>query len=183
MESLKDVSAKIVENDTKGVKSFIDGIYKDLVEDAPISSIPEFVFKEYFLEYFRSGGLLETDTPLINKWVELAGGPYNEVNVVDKQGNTLYTVPGLYCRPAVGENLSNVNFSNIVSEFNLRSNRIHSDGINFLTGALSGMDGGISTEYQEYLIKWNTILSQYDDGNENKKIAKPVESTDFLDFG
>lgn len=79
----------------------IDEIFNNLntVTKESITALPEEVFVRNFLPFFA--GEPVADTINLNVWFGIAGNPYMPVNVVDKSGVVLYTVPAFFDRGAV----------------------------------------------------------------------------------
>jgi len=171
------------------LKNFISESYESLVVEKSKVYLPESVFVEYFLDFFKSNGHQDMTTPLSLKWIELAGGPYNEVTVIDAMANELYTVPSIYSKPNIDADKSNsMNFSNMASEFKLRSNRIVEDGTNYLNNQLSGVDNMVGVSDDASVNTWKAIFQRYDKSksNDTASIAKtkPALSklTSMLDY-
>jgi hypothetical protein len=173
---LQQVADQMASVQAKQVGALANTLYTELVENIKINTIPEIVFKEYFLEYFINvlNGKVE-HSPLTLKWLELAGGPYNEVNVIDGNNNVIFTTPGLFSRPEVDNNIINqINFSDIASMYIARSNRLEIDGINYLSQELSGLKTLVSSNTHHNYLKWKLIFDRY---TTNKSTAgvKPAQ--------
>jgi len=191
---MEDTKLAMIANDIKNkeilkLKNFIADSYSTLVTDVYKAYIPETVFVEYFLDFFKSNGQVDATAPLFLKWIELAGGPYNEVTVIDASANELYTVPSIYTKPIINDAKSDgVNFNNIASEYNLRSNRVLEDGTNYLNNQLSGVDSVVDSDTSSSVNIWKAIFSRYDKSvSENTVIkdkVKPALSTlnNMLDY-
>lgn len=154
----------------KQVTELANTLYTELVESIQINIIPEIVFKEYFLEHLISVFNGKVDhSPLTLKWLELAGGPYNEVNVVDGNNTVIFTTPGLFSRPEVDSSISKqMNFSDVTSMFMARSNRLEVDGINYLSQELSSLKTAVSSDTHPNFLRWKLIFDRY---NTNKTTA------------
>lgn len=186
-KELKNIASKMVENKAAEISSFINGIHKEIVEDIANVTIPYDIFGEYFLDFFKHGGFMDTEAPLTLKWLELAGGPYSEVDIVDSNNNIVITAPGIFCRPEIDLNVSNLNYNSLMDEYNLRSNRLHSDGINYANANLSGISKGIKTKHDEFNFRWEAVFKRYDvhkkvSKKHTKKEINNNNDIDFLDF-
>jgi len=182
--TLSQYANQVTEQKKNEVISQISELYRELVTDISISTIPEKIFVEIFLDYFRSGGQMNTVNPLTIKWLELAGGPYNPVNVLDDKGNIVFTTPGIYCKP--NTDTLKVDYGNLVSTFNLKANRIHEEGLNYLTVNLAGTVNKINVEYDSYLLRWKAIFNRYSKApkQEGKVTVTKIQDnvSDFLDY-
>jgi hypothetical protein len=68
--------------------------------------VPERVFACVFLPFFFSGEVHEQYKADLSTWVTIAGGgnlggAYKEVDIIDAQGNVLYTVPPIHNASAI----------------------------------------------------------------------------------
>lgn len=185
-KNLKDLSNQITENTNIAVNKYANELYTELVEELPIGSLSEIVFKEYFLEFFQKGNSSNTDAPLALKWLEVAGGPYNGINIVDNFGNLLYTTPGLYARPTPSKAIENADLDNIATNFNLKSNVMHNAGINYLENQIGGLNREINVSTQEHQLKWQAIFNRYDTKKKTNDVKVKPSITDnissFLDY-
>ena len=104
------LNKQMVDRNRDMLASFIANTHKEVVENKPTAMLLESYFVEYFLDFFASGGHLENEPrPLAMKWIELAGGPYNSVVIVNEYGEPLYTVPGILTRPDINkDNITNL---------------------------------------------------------------------------
>lgn len=182
---LKDISDQMTDNKNAAISSMINDIHKDIVGGIVNNTIPYEVFGAYFLDHFKQGGVMDNEAPLTLKWLELSGGPYNEVDIVDNNGNLIITTPGMFCRPDINSGISNINFSGMMDEYNLRANRLHSDGVNYANNSLNGVSDGVDTKHDEFNFRWETVFKRYDS---KKSVTSAVknkpkdEDIDFLDF-
>jgi len=171
----------------KRLSGEIDELYQNIVGSVPVASLPEKDFKEYFLKFFKSQVTdIELSKVLYKSWLNIANGPYNIVNIVDTNGNVIFTTPPLFARPTTNETMGSVNFNNIVDNYTLRSNRLAADGDNYLAANLSGVATGIEAEQAELKLKWLAVLNRYDDElkitNDKKQPTIEDNVTDFLDY-
>lgn len=181
--SLAEQAKNITDAKISQVKEQIDTFYKELVVSTPVSVLPENIFKELFLEFFMNGGISNGTAPLTLKWLELAGGPYNEVNIIDNKGNVVFTTPGLYCKPET--ETGDINFADIASNYNLRANRLQADGVNYLNASLSGVGNRVSTETPTHIVRWNNIFKRYTNpGIQTTTKRTPLhnDTADFLNY-
>lgn len=67
-------------------------IYEGIVLAPMINTIPEEVFRNYYLPCFA--GFVNPDNWIVN-WIQVAGSPMAEVSVVDQNGQEVFRVPPL----------------------------------------------------------------------------------------
>lgn len=173
--NLEKTANTYVESKVNEAKKFIDEAFSELVS-APIKSIlPEIVFKEYFFDYFFT---LSNDTtsPLLLKWLELSGGPYNEVDILNDKGQVIYTVPGIVSRPTVSNGINNKNFNQIAATYELKSNRLVVEGINYLTNELQGVPANINSSADIDAQRWLYIYNYYNLPVANKTQTKAMDN-------
>ena len=163
INELRALAKAAVNNNAMAIKTEITNIHDELVNSIDNSKLPEIYFKEYFLDYFKSG-VNESNVALDLKWTELAGGMFNEVDITGDDGKVIYSVPPLYAHPSTnGHAIENIDFRNIAIEYGMRSNRLETDGTNYLNKALSGLDKQVvSSDVKEISTRWNNIFKRYD---------------------
>jgi hypothetical protein len=173
---LQQVADQMESVQAKQVTELANTLYTELVENVRVNTIPEIVFKEYFLEHLKSviNGKVE-HSPLTLKWLELAGGPYNEVNVIDSNNNVVFTTPGLFSRPEVNSDISKqMNYPEMAAMYIARSNRLEVDGINYLSQELSGLKSLVSSNAHSDYLKWKLIFDRYNT-NKPSAVVKPAQ--------
>lgn len=169
--TLEDISLNVSATEINEIKETVTELHTEIVEEIEVSTLPETVFKEFFLDFFRSAGQMNTEAPLTLKWVELAGGPYNEVSIVDDNNIELFKVPGLYSTP--NSDLVNTDFNKTLGDFQLRTNRLPVDGLNYLTHKLTGVDASIEFESDDYVIRWTNIFKRYEEDTSTDVLGLP----------
>lgn len=173
MNKLEELSNKLEDKATRDAVKAISEIHESITATEK-AMLPEVVFKEGFLEFFKDVGSHPNKDGLLLKWLELSGGIYNEVDVVDVKGDVVFTVPGICTPGTINEAISNnVSFGNIVTTFNNKLNRTEAEGINYLNGELNKLVG-IVGEGKDTTDRWVNVLTRYDDKTEtqtNKDIA------------
>jgi hypothetical protein len=186
LPTLEEQASQLRQSSYNNVKETINGLYNEIVADKETSVLPERIFTEVFLEHFKSGEQMSSNDPLTLKWLELSGGPYNEVSIIDDKGNQLYTTPGLYSKPVV--DTKDTKFSDIISKHNLKSNRMYEDGINYLSAELSNIEKQITNNNKEHAMKWDSVFKRYktDKGvtekAETTTTKQPDNTNDFLEY-
>jgi len=140
-------------------------VINNIINDAnAIRYIPEVSFKEFFLDYFftrYTKGDNDKST-LFFKWLELAGGVYKKVGVVGLDGKVLYLVPSLYIEPKIDPTmLSKVNFSDVMSTYQLKQNHFRGSGDSYLSGYLDKINKSLNTDMEKARLEWESIFKKY----------------------
>jgi len=147
---------------TKETSDTIKKIHDNIKNSLVNSVIPEMVFIEYFLDFFKYPAK-HADSPLLSKWIELSGGPYNEVDVVNAEGKIIYTVPGAYMPPVANfEILSNYNFANIASNYQMKKKITSAQATNYISTILSTIPDLLRPNVEMYINRWASIFARYD---------------------
>lgn len=101
--------------------------------------LPEDIFVNYFLPYFvnRQSGY-PNEEKIVSDWISVAGGPYNEVDILDAGGKPIFTVPSLMNTTSFNpQNESAIKYADLVAT--AEAYRVMSDvhANNFLQEALT----------------------------------------------
>ena len=187
---LETMANSLKEVDSRELSSFIDETYTELVVNKVNNIIPEIVFKEYFLEFFYGMTKGDNESTLYLKWIELAGGVYNEVDVVDVNGNVIFSVPSIFSRPEVDSDImTGKNFDKIINTYNLKKARFETEGTNYLLNELSGVNSGVvaGTELTKDGIRWYNIFNRYGLLNNEptaqpQAVAKTIQASNEMDI-
>jgi len=181
---LKSAASKINSNKKQELANYIGGVHEEIVMSHNNAKLPEDVFKEYFLDFFQNGDVDNINTPLMAKWIELSGSPYNEVDVYNNQGNVMYTVPPVLARPTIGDKpITNVDFSNIAGTYKLKANRLTQDADKYLNNKLNGLEKQVVSDSQDTLIRdWHNIFSLYNRPTDASHKDTPVMSASINDM-
>ena len=173
---LKNIAQQLGAVQTANITSVISSIHTELTTVAK-SVIPEIEFKEHFLDYLFSPTAMAANGVLLLKWLELARGPFNEVDVMDYLGNIIFTVPSIYAKPIINQNVMNNNdFSSMQAMYNLKANHFQASGTNFLNNALNGVSNGIVTSETNDSVRWRNIYEYYYGKNKNTPVAQAASS-------
>lgn len=183
---LKNISKRVEEMQKDSIlirnKHVLDAIGKE-INTRPI--IPEAVFRQFFLLTFvryikNKGELLGTaeeiqqDDYNLRKWLELAGGPYNEVDVIGPDNSVVLTVPSLYLdNTNVVDKLTEFDFVGMVKSYERKSSVLPQIGENDINNRMQHMPKFIDTSGSSaYVQKWIEVANYY------KRIMEPeVKST------
>jgi len=187
---LAAVANGIKEKKVYELKSFIGDSYKSIVTDVPKAYLPEQVFVEYFLDFFKAGGHSDISTPLSLKWLEISGGPYNEVTIVDNNSNELYVVPSIYIKPDIDDGkLDSISLNDVSAEFKLREQRLPADANNYLNNKLNGLEGHVHTNFDKSVAMWKGIFHRYSKKSSVQQVSTGTTSkpaltalSDMLDY-
>jgi len=139
----------------------VNAIYQATVVENQVSTLPEVVFKEYFLNFFMNKMNTPDRALKYAKWIELSGSPYNEVTIIDNTGKSLYNVPPIYAKPILSDSVINTTFSNIANTYMLKHNRLASEGSQYLNGELKKVADGMSVKNDEIIQRWSDIFKRY----------------------
>lgn len=87
-------TGNIFEDRLKAVGATVKDAHASLVTgDLARNKLPEEIFKNYFLPLFAG---LETHSDIsVGVWVSIAGTPFAEVDIIDTNGQVLFTVPSI----------------------------------------------------------------------------------------
>lgn len=179
---LEEMSARLLDDNNKRLTAMMNRAYEQLVEHKDRASIPEQVFVQYFLPYFRNPDSEENrESVILNKWLELSGGPYNEVNIINHKGEVLYEVPPVYHNDTVDLNIlreNNVDLNYVGKAYDnmtVRSPEMGDSIINEGLGSLPKFVHNINNNL-ELKDKWKKIFKRYEEPEE-AQASSGVEST------
>jgi len=180
MSALKEYSEKLTTIKTEAVKEQINEVANELllVENAKLL---ESVFVEYFLDHFKSGQN-DIHSALTLKWIELAGSPFNEVDIVDDNGNIIYSVPPIMARPNIDEAVENMDFNNIMATYQLKKNNIAALGANYINTQLNNVGKNIKADNKNiYTERWLSIFNRYIEQEEHIDSVPKIKINTSLD--
>ena len=183
--TLEELSNSLDTSLINEIKELGNVVTKALVEDVPRHKMPEIVFKDMFLDHFKSvANRTSTDNTLSLAWIGLAGSPYAEVDVIDSASNVLFTVPGLLARPSISNDaMSNYDMSNIAANYKLKSNQMQVVGERYMAGAINGLDQAVKKEDNSSAARWQAILHRYDKpASDGKTTESKLEDNLELDY-
>jgi hypothetical protein len=81
------------------------------------AQLPETIFVRDFLPIFAGKVPLEKVKDFVQVWISISGSPTAAVDIIDRKGNTLFTVPGLFDTNFIDPSKKDgsMNFAEIVS--------------------------------------------------------------------
>jgi hypothetical protein len=139
--------------------------HKALVETAPNGKLPEPLFVTEFLPYF-SGQPVNNKNEVMRNWMIISGSPSAEVDIIDRDGKTLYKVPSLFDTNAVSIS-KNVSLRTIVLTADLKRGGLPQIAENYLDSAI-GVNANSIIEVDrdtaftvEARDRWNKIINRY----------------------
>lgn len=175
-DTLKQIAANLQNEDMAVLKANIDDLDKALEQDSFMvkAKLPEQLFKEVFLPAIT--GVDKNGGVAVMKYIEYAGGPYREVDVVDKNGKTLFTCPPMYNRSDTKNN-NNIPYSQIASTYELKKARMANEANRYMQDVAGGISRNIVIEESSSEFKWNKIVERYTlPSNQEQSISDNIES-------
>lgn len=183
---LKDLSKQLSQERQNKFKNIVTTLVEDEREaaDEPKTVLPESVFVEFFLPYFIELARTQNDTQndkklaknfndnLLGKWIDMAKGPYNEVDVMDNAGNIIFTVPALFSKNVVMmENVKSFDFLNMTRTYNRKLSVNPTQATNYLYSSFSGVPKFLKNPNDDLSRqeKWANIFKRYMKKPEEKK--------------
>lgn len=159
----------------------------EVVADTDFARMPERNFVQVFLPFFAG------DTDLMYKvdmthWLNFAGGPYREVQVIDNKGVVLFNVPPIYDRTAInplsGESHSIAHVVATTTQYA----RIHPvQGQNYLSAELTkrALVMKVPAAVMHHIDVWNAIFTRYNRppliAMDDKPSDAPAAAKDHID--
>lgn len=140
---------------------------KTILKKEENAKVPETVFKEYFLDFFRNYNKdtepTDSDNALYAKWLELAGSEYNEVDVINDKGETVFTTPALLTVPTIDyKKALDMGINQTAVEALQNRNRTPAESINYVNSQVSRfMAGAVSVDTRDETARWEKILKKY----------------------
>lgn len=160
-------------------------LFDQLVNKFENNKITEECFKKNFLPFFSGQESLSdvnTHSNFYNNWINVAGTPLNEVDVIDNNGNTLFTIPPLLDTNIVKTLVKpNKTFSAIFDEYSIRKNSITGNSAAILQRDIDNkLEESIDpkTVYSESEKKWNDIFNRYGIKNNSDHSDKNKDDPD-----
>lgn len=141
------------------------GASMDAIADVSKSNIMYVnVFRTYWLNFLAPHPDAEPMSTgerrhLLDKWMEFAGGPYNEVNLIDDTGEVVLVVPRLFTRPNI--NFNSDEFYENIASYELKKNRLAVDGDRYLTNVMNNLPINVKLNKFTDDIKWKKIYDYF----------------------
>ena len=183
---LHKISTEMENNDLKLLKESIDELDNALQTDEYIlkAKMPEVIFKEAFLPTI-AGKEIDNGVAIM-KYIEYAGGPYREVDIIDRDGNTLFTCPPIYNR-SINDVNKRMPYSQIAGTYELKKARLAMEANNYMENVAVGIANTITIEETSSEFKWGKIVDRYykqEDTKEssNNEINRNIINDDFINY-
>lgn len=175
----------------KGLDHDIDQAYSDLFEkNKQNNQLPQELFVNIFLPYFAGKVKDDVHLNLTTKWVAVAGSTMNPVDVIDNDGNKLFTVPPLMSSDFLREqdNLRGKSFNDIFNNAQNQAARLPTLGGRIIAaeGSAKINSMGVAPENSQ-VEQWNAIFDRYGIDHPKTESGKPINTqksngSDELDF-
>lgn len=140
------------------ISAALEGISKK-----DVTRLPERNFVEVCLPFFA--GDTKPKYPIdMNTWLNIAGGPYCSVDVIDNKGQVLFTIPPIFDRSAIDPTAKGRHsMAHIVATTNLYVKQHPKLGANYLDKELTGraLVMKVPAAVQKHLEIWNSIFTRY----------------------
>ena len=147
---------------------------------------PEYVFKEYFYDFFKTGTNNVTNTNLTLKWLDLAGGDYNEVDVINDEGETIFTVPSIISRPNINKSTSDkVDFINLGHKIEQKNKWMAGAGDKLASDTLSKTKDTIldNKSIEDDKSRWKAIFKRYESDDKDEVKLTKEDKKNLEDLG
>ena len=101
INTVKELQESLAAEAKKQAQEAINSIFENITA-SDINTLPEKIFVSNFLSLFH-GDIVDENKRLVltQHWVGIAGGPSQEVSIVDDNGKELYRVPPIFNSSAV----------------------------------------------------------------------------------
>ena len=164
----------------------------DEIERLILPKLPESIFVEYFLPYFKG----EVTDPVVaadlrKNWITLARHPMGEVNIINDQGEIIFTTPSIAYTKMFDPTKSDINGS--FKDLLLMTNQIN---VSNPIRAKQYLENNMATKFKAMRIKghvltkeelrWLEIFKRYDVKDKNtpnsgNTVAKPATNNKVTD--
>lgn len=161
-----------------------DTVFKGLLENPLINTIPENIFVNYFLPCF----LGKVNNPnWVMEWISIAGTPMSEVGVLKEGTNELlYKVPGLLQTNNLFMQRKEGDLSDIFTKYEQINNNLPVNGLSFLLEALNSKNQELlnNISFDATNTVWYDIFKRYNLITESQQTSVSQQSNlnDFLEF-
>lgn len=157
------------------MNEIFQAVVLDATKDA--SKLPESIFEAVFLPFFCGDLSPEVSKTRTVEWISIAGSPMAEVQIIDENGNALFTVPPLFDSSSIDvSKKQGMSFPQLFEEYSLQHNYMPVVGNNFIMKALADKQNayeGKSPREKESIDRWRQIMQRYD------KIPQEIKSSNI----
>lgn len=158
VQKAQEIMRQLSNQQTEGLNDFIKEVHEAISSESDIKKIPINVFESVFKPYLTGKEESTNDKNFIAHWAGLVG-PTSPAEVVDIQGNKLFTVPPLYDSSLINTTERRGSVSNIIQNYE------RDVGVNpavatrdFALGVADTLERNISKD-EKY--SWDEMLQYY----------------------
>ena len=175
---LEKIAGEMESAELKTLSSNINELNDALNEPSNVlkAKLPEAVFKEFFLPGL-SGEIKENDVTLM-KYIEYAGTPYSEVDIIDDEGKVIFTCPPLYKRSINQLEKDPIPYTEIAGTYELKKTRMASEATAYMSEAVADIRSDVKISKDTSEDKWNNIFNRYKTPNTETADNNPTVSDD-----
>ena len=148
---------------TEELRTVMDDIYQQVASpDVVRGKLPESIFVEQFLPRFI-GEIPISATDLTFKfWLSISGGPGNPVDILDTEGNVLFTVPPLLDTSMLDIEGGEISLAAMLSQYDAYASRGLYEGDRYLQSVLGNrIQESIQNGELDNVNSWASILTRY----------------------
>lgn len=193
MSNIDKINDQVLNQQRENIMAQIDTSFQSLVIHAPKAILPENVFVTYFLPFFSGTPLSQAmaNRNVISEWIGIAGTAMAEVDIVDINGQVLFTVPALFDTDMIeiASRSAGQSMSDVIHEYNLRKTGIPQAATNYLHGALNTLGNNMIRDSNHGVTiaqRWTMILQRYNlspagEGirNQASQVVNPGDDLDY----
>lgn len=170
MTQVQKVQDRLTQSLLENIRQQESNFLSEIVEDAAQNraQLPEPLFREHFLPFFSGASSIKDRSDIITKWIGIAGSPVAEVDVVNEQGQALFTVPGYYDTTVVDAMSRSLGkeatLSTIINRYNQQMTNIPQIAEKEVQKNLEVKSESLlqpSKNYQNNRERWETIFHHY----------------------
>lgn len=170
MTQVQKVQDRLTQSLLENIRQQESNFLSEIVEDAAQNraQLPEPLFREHFLPFFSGASSIKDRSDVITKWIGIAGSPVAEVDVVNEQGQALFTVPGYYDTTVVDAMSRSLGkeatLSTIINRYNQQMTNIPQIAEKEVQKNLEVKSESLlqpSKNYQNNRERWETIFHHY----------------------
>lgn len=191
-KTLEDFRRKVVTDNRAEVIRAQESIMEFMFdpEFQPNAQIPEDVFEYYFLDFFKnSRDEKYKNSPILLKWVELAGGYCHEVDIIGSDGVLLFTVPAITPTSNVNlKGLSESRLDSIVASYKDENKFNPQSAIQGLRAQFRQLPHILDDvkPVEEALVRWRNIFLYFErkkqklaelESMQNQQFSQAIENT------
>lgn len=170
MTQVQKVQDRLTQSLLDNIRQQESSFLSEIVEDAAKNKaqLPEPLFREHFLPFFSGASSVKDRSDVITKWIAVAGSPVAEVEVINEQGQALFTVPGYYDTTVVDAMSRSLGkeatLSTIINRYNQQMTNIPQIAEKEVQKNLEVKSESLlqpSKNYQNNRERWETIFKHY----------------------